>query len=286
MVVHHSLEVHAPWSRNLRLEEPWLWAHNSRWLYRLTTLSEKLYRLVWFCAIKKSEPVSYIYLYICYYVNFMCYHVLCCYQLCWLTKRTTTMGDRPQFTTETFLSWTWCHSSPQTSDVNGTHHNYCTCTLFLVCVAASWSLHWPEPPDHPEDFCSDVQVSGPRHQSLWERRPHLHCGKTICCEASHGAVTKPRLPFFQTSSSFLRWQELEWLLEINRLTHRLLCKHMTLDSFDAMFREANHNVSAPYGRITLHVFWELNFDFLPNYCYNGSTNRSVFLGMFVKYLLF
>lgn len=70
-------------------------------------------------------------------------------------------------------------------------------------------------------------------------------------------------------------QELEWLLEINRLTHRLLSKHMTLDSFDAMFREANHNVSAPYGRITLHVFWELNFDFLPNYCYNGSTNRSV-----------
>jgi len=71
------------------------------------------------------------------------------------------------------------------------------------------------------------------------------------------------------------FQELEWLMEINRLTHRLLSKHMTLDSFDAMFREANHNVSAPYGRITLHVFWELNFDFLPNYCYNGSTNRSV-----------
>ncbi|RXM96438.1 Cytoplasmic FMR1-interacting protein 2 [Acipenser ruthenus] len=69
--------------------------------------------------------------------------------------------------------------------------------------------------------------------------------------------------------------ELEWLMEINRLTHRLLSKHMTLDSFDAMFREANHNVSAPYGRITLHVFWELNFDFLPNYCYNGSTNRFV-----------
>lgn len=77
-------------------------------------------------------------------------------------------------------------------------------------------------------------------------------------------------------------QELEWLLEINRLTHRLLSKHMTLDSFDAMFREANHNVSAPYGRITLHVFWELNFDFLPNYCYNGSTNRSVFWSMFVR----
>uniref|UniRef100_A0A8C6TL09 Cytoplasmic FMR1-interacting protein n=1 Tax=Neogobius melanostomus TaxID=47308 RepID=A0A8C6TL09_9GOBI len=69
--------------------------------------------------------------------------------------------------------------------------------------------------------------------------------------------------------------ELDGLLEINRLTHKLLCKFLTLDSFDAMFREANHNISAPYGRITLHVFWELNYDFLPNYCYNGSTNRFV-----------
>uniref|UniRef100_A0AAX7VPR4 Cytoplasmic FMR1-interacting protein n=1 Tax=Astatotilapia calliptera TaxID=8154 RepID=A0AAX7VPR4_ASTCA len=69
--------------------------------------------------------------------------------------------------------------------------------------------------------------------------------------------------------------ELEGLLEVNRMTHKLLSKFLTLDSFDAMFREANHNVSAPYGRITLHVFWELNYDFLPNYCYNGSTNRFV-----------
>ncbi|XP_072268911.1 cytoplasmic FMR1-interacting protein 1 isoform X3 [Pyxicephalus adspersus] len=69
--------------------------------------------------------------------------------------------------------------------------------------------------------------------------------------------------------------ELEGLIEINRLTHKLLSKYLTLDSFDAMFREANHNVSAPYGRITLHVFWELNYDFLPNYCYNGSTYRFV-----------
>uniref|UniRef100_A0A8C4ST04 Cytoplasmic FMR1-interacting protein n=1 Tax=Erpetoichthys calabaricus TaxID=27687 RepID=A0A8C4ST04_ERPCA len=69
--------------------------------------------------------------------------------------------------------------------------------------------------------------------------------------------------------------ELDGLLEINRMTHKLLSKFLTLDSFDAMFREANHNVSAPYGRITLHVFWELNYDFLPNYCYNGSTNRFV-----------
>jgi len=65
------------------------------------------------------------------------------------------------------------------------------------------------------------------------------------------------------------------LLDINRMTHKLLSKYLTLDSIDTMFREANHNVSAPYGRITLHVFWELNYDFLPNYCYNGSTNRWV-----------
>jgi cytoplasmic FMR1 interacting protein len=25
----------------------------------------------------------------------------------------------------------------------------------------------------------------------------------------------------------------------------------------------------------LHIFWELTYDFLPHYCYNGSTNRFV-----------
>ncbi|KAK2176605.1 hypothetical protein NP493_652g01000 [Ridgeia piscesae] len=69
--------------------------------------------------------------------------------------------------------------------------------------------------------------------------------------------------------------ELEGLIECNRLTHKLLTKHLPLNDFDAMFREANHNVSAPYGRITLHVFWELNYDFLPNYCYNAATSRFV-----------
>nr|XP_026694999.1 cytoplasmic FMR1-interacting protein 1 homolog [Ciona intestinalis] len=73
--------------------------------------------------------------------------------------------------------------------------------------------------------------------------------------------------------------ELEMLLEVNRQTHKLLCQHLTLDSFSSILREANHNVSAPYGRITLHVFWELNYDFLPNYCYNGSTNRFVLTPM-------
>ncbi|XP_067136853.1 cytoplasmic FMR1-interacting protein isoform X2 [Centruroides vittatus] len=69
--------------------------------------------------------------------------------------------------------------------------------------------------------------------------------------------------------------ELEGVIGVNRLAHKLLSKYITLDDFDAMFREANHNVSAPYGRICLHVFWELNYDFLPNYCYNAATNRFV-----------
>ena len=50
-------------------------------------------------------------------------------------------------------------------------------------------------------------------------------------------------------------------------------KKYLLDDFDDMYREANHNVLAPYGRVTLHVFWELNYDFLPHYCYNAANNR-------------
>ncbi|KAK2551270.1 Cytoplasmic FMR1-interacting protein 2 [Acropora cervicornis] len=69
--------------------------------------------------------------------------------------------------------------------------------------------------------------------------------------------------------------DLENLLEVNRMTHKLLSKCAKLVPFKNMLGEANHSVSAPYGRITLHVFWELNFDFLPNYCYNSSTNRFV-----------
>ncbi|CAH0383667.1 unnamed protein product [Bemisia tabaci] len=42
-----------------------------------------------------------------------------------------------------------------------------------------------------------------------------------------------------------------------------------------MFREANHSVLAPFGRIILNFFWELNYDILPNYCYNAATNRFV-----------
>ncbi|XP_003737710.1 cytoplasmic FMR1-interacting protein [Galendromus occidentalis] len=77
------------------------------------------------------------------------------------------------------------------------------------------------------------------------------------------------------SSNITGVVELEVLLSINRLAHRLLSKYLQLDSFDAQLREANHNVLAPYGRICLHAFWELNYEFLPNYCYNAATNRFV-----------
>ncbi|XP_021955004.1 cytoplasmic FMR1-interacting protein isoform X2 [Folsomia candida] len=70
--------------------------------------------------------------------------------------------------------------------------------------------------------------------------------------------------------------ELESLMSVNRLTHKLLKKSLPgLDDFEWMLREANHNILAPYGRITLHVFCELNYDFLPNYCYNAATGRFV-----------
>jgi len=73
--------------------------------------------------------------------------------------------------------------------------------------------------------------------------------------------------------SHIKFQELEGLLEANRICHKLLSKYLALDNFDGMVKEANHNVLAPYGRITLHVFVELNYDFLVNYCYNAATNR-------------
>jgi hypothetical protein len=47
---------------------------------------------------------------------------------------------------------------------------------------------------------------------------------------------------------FSYFQELEALLRVNKLTHKLLSEHSALDDFDAMMEEANHNVVAPYGK--------------------------------------
>ena len=79
--------------------------------------------------------------------------------------------------------------------------------------------------------------------------------------------------WFEDTPYNVPFQELESLIMCNKLTHRLLAEYLSLDDFDAMVKEANYNVATPYGRITLHVFWELNYDFLPCYCYNAATNR-------------
>lgn len=84
---------------------------------------------------------------------------------------------------------------------------------------------------------------------------HLNCTSTL---------------LFESTS---RLQELEGLIHVNRICHKLLSKWLALDDFESMLKESNHNVLAPYGRITLHVFVELNYDFLSNYCYNAATNR-------------
>ncbi|KAI1717201.1 cytoplasmic fragile-X interacting family domain-containing protein [Ditylenchus destructor] len=69
---------------------------------------------------------------------------------------------------------------------------------------------------------------------------------------------------------------LDNLLETNRLCHRLLSEHLgALGDFKDFFVEANHQVSSPYGRITLHIYSELNSDLIPNYCFNTTTRRFV-----------
>jgi len=48
-----------------------------------------------------------------------------------------------------------------------------------------------------------------------------------------------------------------------------------LEDFDALFKEADQNVTSSYGRITVHILYEINSDILPNFCYNQSTMRFV-----------
>ncbi|EUB63727.1 Cytoplasmic FMR1-interacting protein [Echinococcus granulosus] len=69
--------------------------------------------------------------------------------------------------------------------------------------------------------------------------------------------------------------ELEALIECNRLCHRMLAEHLELDDFDGMLQEANNLVTSPLSKIAFHVFWEVTWDLVKNYCYNGSTNRFV-----------
>ncbi|XP_018652532.1 P53 inducible protein-related [Schistosoma mansoni] len=69
--------------------------------------------------------------------------------------------------------------------------------------------------------------------------------------------------------------ELETAIECNRLCHRMLSEQLELDDFDALLREADNLVTSRLGKITVHVFWELTYDLVKNYCYNDATNRFV-----------
>ncbi|XP_061164515.1 cytoplasmic FMR1-interacting protein 2-like [Saccostrea echinata] len=69
--------------------------------------------------------------------------------------------------------------------------------------------------------------------------------------------------------------ELEKLIKCNKLAHKLMKDFIPLDNFDSMLHEADNKVSSPFGRITLHVFWEISYDFLTHYCYNAATNRFI-----------
>uniref|UniRef100_A0A1I8F3T2 DUF1394 domain-containing protein n=1 Tax=Macrostomum lignano TaxID=282301 RepID=A0A1I8F3T2_9PLAT len=61
----------------------------------------------------------------------------------------------------------------------------------------------------------------------------------------------------------------------SQLRNRCQTAGLSLDDFDSLLSEANEEVSSACGKITLHIFWELQLDFVPQYCYNSSTNRFV-----------
>uniref|UniRef100_A0A0N5BIL0 CYRIA-B_Rac1-bd domain-containing protein n=1 Tax=Strongyloides papillosus TaxID=174720 RepID=A0A0N5BIL0_STREA len=79
------------------------------------------------------------------------------------------------------------------------------------------------------------------------------------------------------SESLVGIVKLEYLLDVNRLCYDLLKKHLffSLGDYEDLFIEANSSVSSNIGRIGLHIFFELNNNIFPNYCYNSSTCRFV-----------
>ncbi|CEF64678.1 Cytoplasmic FMR1-interacting protein [Strongyloides ratti] len=70
--------------------------------------------------------------------------------------------------------------------------------------------------------------------------------------------------------------KLEHLIDVNRICHELLKKHLpTLTDFNDILMEVNEYVTNNIGRIGLHIFYELNYDIFPNYCYNTTTRRFI-----------
>ncbi|KAL3312959.1 Cytoplasmic FMR1-interacting protein 2 [Cichlidogyrus casuarinus] len=78
-----------------------------------------------------------------------------------------------------------------------------------------------------------------------------------------------------TSGDLTGIVELELGLECNRLCHRMLSEHLKLDDFDSLLEEANGKVVSPMAKSTVHIFWEIRYDLVKNYCYNDATCRFV-----------
>ena len=69
--------------------------------------------------------------------------------------------------------------------------------------------------------------------------------------------------------------ELDTLLEVNKLCHKLLSEFVLLPTFEDLVKEANNNITAPYGIVTVHVYHEINQSVLPGYSFNFGTQRFV-----------
>jgi hypothetical protein len=70
--------------------------------------------------------------------------------------------------------------------------------------------------------------------------------------------------------------ELETLLQQNKIAHDLLCDSLDLDPYEQLLSVANENVEqGQVSKIMMHVFDELCSDILPNFIYNGATQRFV-----------
>ncbi len=89
-------------------------------------------------------------------------------------------------------------------------------------------------------------------------RYHLHCGETFL--------------LFDFANDF---KELDILLESNRLSHRILSKHLHLDAFDDLLAECNEDgsVTSFSGRIISHTAQEFLSDFASNFAFNAATER-------------
>ncbi|PHT83701.1 Protein PIR [Capsicum annuum] len=71
--------------------------------------------------------------------------------------------------------------------------------------------------------------------------------------------------------------ELEMLLDILQLTHELLLKDLTIDSFNLMLNEMQENVSlvSYSSRLASQIWTEMQNDFLPNFILCNTTQRFV-----------